>query len=566
MTSAAADLPLVTPGDDRDGKRRLPLLPVEALLRKQQTLTLVERFSQVHDEGGFPAQARYYRDLVPTGPPGAGQQYAFEVDLDACTGCKACVAGCHSLNGLDEEEIWRTVGLLHGGTAAAPFQQTVTTSCHHCVEPACMSGCPVQAYEKDPVTGIVKHLDDQCIGCQYCTLMCPYDAPKYNPARGVVRKCDMCSDRLKHGEAPACVQACPNGAIAVRIVDQAAVVQDGDAGTFLPGAAAPDHTLPTTRYKTARALPKNLLPADFYRTSPEHSHPPLVVMLTLTQLSVGAFAIGWLVERLSGAPAGSPLAQAIFACALAFVALFASVFHLGRPWLAWRAFLGLETSWLSREAVAFGVFAKLGVLYGALCAVPLFPRFPARDLAARVAPAVQTAASLVGTLGVFFSVMVYVATRRSQWSGTLTSIRFFGTMLGLGAASVLAVCAATAPALAASNRVVLALPWLVLVTTVIKVLVDSWVLSHAGDRQLSIHKRVAVLMRGELRGATTVRFVLAALGGVLFPLGFVHSGLGGGSAPLLAFAMVAFLGGAELTERYLFFKAAPASRMPGALS
>ena len=52
------------------------------------------------------------------------------------------------------------------------------------------------AYEKDPVTGIVRHLDDQCIGCSYCILKCPYDVPKYSRARGIVRKCDMCHSRL----------------------------------------------------------------------------------------------------------------------------------------------------------------------------------------------------------------------------------------------------------------------------------------------------------------------------------------------------------------------------------
>ena len=46
---------------------------------------------------------------------------------------------------------------------------------------------------KEPLTGIVKHLDDQCIGCKYCTLMCPYDVPHYNQKQGIVRKCDMCS-------------------------------------------------------------------------------------------------------------------------------------------------------------------------------------------------------------------------------------------------------------------------------------------------------------------------------------------------------------------------------------
>src|SRR5207237_35555 len=82
-------------------------------------------------------------DLLPLSRPGPGQQYAFEVDLDVCTGCKACVAACHSLNGLDDTELWRTVGLLHGGTPEAPAQQTVTTSCHHCVDPACLNGRPV---------------------------------------------------------------------------------------------------------------------------------------------------------------------------------------------------------------------------------------------------------------------------------------------------------------------------------------------------------------------------------------------------------------------------------------
>ena len=99
-----------------------------------------------------------------------------------------------------------------------------------------MIACPVNAYEKDPVTGIVKHLDDQCFGCQYCTLACPYDVPKYQPSRGIVRKCDMCSDRLAVGEAPACVQACPHQAIRINIVETQQVIEDAEADHFLPAA------------------------------------------------------------------------------------------------------------------------------------------------------------------------------------------------------------------------------------------------------------------------------------------------------------------------------------------
>ncbi|MDQ2644789.1 MAG: dimethyl sulfoxide reductase anchor subunit, partial [Myxococcota bacterium] len=416
-------------------KRKLPLLPVAALLDAQQSLTAVERFSRVHDDDALPRQAKYYRDLVPLERPKPGQQYAFEVDLDRCSGCKACVAACHSLNGLDEAEMFRTVGLLHGGTPLAPAQQTVTTSCHHCLEPACMLGCPVQAYEKDPVTGIVKHLDDQCIGCQYCTLMCPYDAPKYNKDKGIVRKCDMCSDRLAHGEAPACVQACPTSAIAIRIVEQATVVETAEAGAFLPGAPAPEHTLPTTVYKSKKAMPANLLPADFYATSPEHGHPPLVIMLTVTQFAIGAFGLSVLVDRLAGSPVGNELAQALSAVVLALLALGASIFHLGRPLGMWRAFLGVKTSWMSREILALGLFVKLAVLSAALSAAPLLPEFPGKELIVPYADHVQVAAALAGVLGIFCSVMVYVATGRAQWSATPTGLKFFGTALVLGSSS-----------------------------------------------------------------------------------------------------------------------------------
>jgi len=208
----------------------LPLL--EAELRNARQLTAVERFSQHEHEG----QGRY-ADLLPATPPSPGQQYAFLVDLDACTGCKACVTGCNSLNGLDTSsgEAWREVGSLG--------PQPVTSACHHCADPACLKGCPAEAYEKDALTGAVIHLDDACIGCSYCTMTCPYEVPSFSDRLGIVRKCDLCHGRLTAGEAPACVQACPTEAIRIQIVDVAT------AGTSSWGlAAGPDPTLtkPTT--------------------------------------------------------------------------------------------------------------------------------------------------------------------------------------------------------------------------------------------------------------------------------------------------------------------------------
>src|SRR6478752_7355009 len=334
-------LPIHPVGHAPLGEASPPPSLLDALLREQQS-TAVEKFSQWHDKDVPHLQARFYQDLIPLSRPNAGEQYAFEVDLDACSGCKACVVACHNLNGLEEEETWRSVGLLHGGTSDLPMLQHVTTACHHCVEPACLDGCPVLAYEKDPLTGIVRHLDDQCIGCQYCVLKCPYDVPKYSYSKGIVRKCDLCSDRLAVNEAPACVQACPNRAIRVTVVNKQSAVENAEANLFLPGAPEPNYTLPTTVYKTKRPLPANLLPADYYAATPQHAHWPLVLMLVLTQMSVGAVVVEIV---LMGMNAGAELNDATSArglhlataFGLGLIGLAAATLHLGRPWLAYRA-------------------------------------------------------------------------------------------------------------------------------------------------------------------------------------------------------------------------------------
>ncbi len=408
---------------------------VDRYLFEQQELTAVERFSQRHEAAELPLQARYYSALLPAAPPGPGEQYAFAVDLDACSGCKACVAACNSLNGLDEFETWRDVGLLHGGSDTEPFLQHVTTACHHCLDPACLNACPVRAYEKDDVTGIVRHLDDQCIGCQYCILACPYDVPKYNKARGIVRKCDMCANRLAISEAPACVQSCPNGAIRITTVRRQEAAENCESGAFLPGAPDPQHTQPTTHYKTNRVFPRNTLPADYYSVHLEHAHWPLVAMLVLTQLSVGAFLVELLLESFLGDRSLPGIRAAHTAGALLFglVALGASTLHLGRPHLAFRAVIGLRSSWLSREILAFGLFALLAAVYAASIGFS--------DVSPLSTASMQTALSLgvvgTGLAGVVCSIMIYCCTKRALWNGPATTIRFLLTTVLLGQSTAL---------------------------------------------------------------------------------------------------------------------------------
>jgi len=484
----------------------------ELLAEQGQLQTPVARLAAAHGSAGSQLSA-LSSQLIPLTAPGPGEQYAFEVDLDSCSGCKACVVACHALNGLEDNESWRDVGFVHGGTRAAPFQQTVTTACHHCADPACLNGCPVLAYEKDPVTGIVRHLDDQCIGCQYCVLKCPYDVPKYSDRLGIVRKCDMCHQRLGAGEAPACVQACPTAAITIVKVSVHVSGRPGvDTSAFLPAAPDPAYTQPTTRYLSARPLPANLVAADAAALRPQPAHWPLVIMLTLLPVSVGLFAAAAFASFVP-----SPFAThhiAILAWLLGATGLAASVFHLGQPRRAWRIFLGWRKSWLSREALAFGGWFGLATLATATAAGLLPALLPLR--------LTLMATTAAGMLGLGCSVMIYADTRRHFWRLAQTAPRFLGT-------AVLAALATIAPRLAG----------LLLLGKL------AWEWRTYFDGSVS-----ARLQRGPLRTASSVRDIL-----------------GGGALVLLltlpGWPARALLLAGELAERYLFFRAVDAPKMPG---
>lgn len=523
---------------------------IDDYLEKQQELTAVEKFAFQHDFRQLPEQERLYTDLIPKNTPGPGQQYAFEVNLDQCSGCKACVTACHNENGLDEDETWRSVGLLQGGTSQEPVIQHITTACHHCLDPACLNGCPVNAYEKSLTTGVVKHLEDQCIGCQYCTFTCAYNVPKYSKKKGIVHKCDMCISRLEVGQAPACVRACPNGAIRIKLIDTAAVRNNPTEFVKTPEAPDSHYTLPTTRYIHKKEFPANMASADFYSVKTEHSHLPLVVMLVLTQLSVGAFAV---LLFLSNQILLMIPYHMLVALSVGVLALAASVLHLGRPLYAFRAVLGLKKSWLSREIVAFGVFAVSAACY-------IFSH--------GVGLALVTLVS--GIFGVFCSVQVYRYTKRPFWDNSLTILKFFFTTGILGITTILwstIIFSKIYPqGVSSLMQDISKILWAVLVgMSALKLTLESTIFISLKDHQLSSLKKTALLMTSVLKDATLWRFICGIAGGIVLPvlLLIIYPTPQVLNTLFLATGILVLSLAGEFLERYLFFKAVVPLQMPG---
>jgi formate dehydrogenase iron-sulfur subunit len=144
---------------------------------------------------------------------------AILTDTTKCIGCSECVLACKKQNrqSPDEPRRWDVNDGLSARNWTAvlegPQHAHVRKQCRHCLEPACVSACPVAALHKTSI-GAVVYRPDRCMGCRYCMMACPYGIPRYDWAAAVpyVRKCILCYDRIVKGLQPACTEACPTGA------------------------------------------------------------------------------------------------------------------------------------------------------------------------------------------------------------------------------------------------------------------------------------------------------------------------------------------------------------------
>ena len=176
--------------------------------------------------------------------------------MTKCIGCKCCVVACNEQNGNPAEINWRRVGEIEGGNYPHTQRHYLSMGCNHCLEPTCLTGCPVDAYTKDPVTGVV------------VTARTPASAASTAP--GIARMACRSTTRSaawwanatcattgsRDGKAPACVAACPEGAIAIEIVNIAEWRARLSVSANAPGLPSADDSISTTRI----TLPENMPP------------------------------------------------------------------------------------------------------------------------------------------------------------------------------------------------------------------------------------------------------------------------------------------------------------------
>ena len=166
------------------------------------------------------------------------------VDLTKCIGCGSCVVACKMYNNNEwitdraptggenaklADKNWTVVqkyrldkdtgkSIRHSVDGVSAPTRTnesevwryVKRQCFHCKEPACVSSCFATAFRQTELGPVVYH-PNLCVGCRYCMLACPFSIPKFewNNPIPVLTKCTMCSNRVKNGDAPACVTVCP---------------------------------------------------------------------------------------------------------------------------------------------------------------------------------------------------------------------------------------------------------------------------------------------------------------------------------------------------------------------
>lgn len=352
-------------------------------------------------------------------------QFTFTFAQGRCTGCKACQIACKDDNRLPVGVTWRRVYESSGGAlppepvglaAMDVFTYYTSMSCNHCTDPICVSVCPSTAMHKGEA-GLVLVDPDVCIGCGYCAMACPYEAPQFRSDLGIMSKCDGCLDRVEQGLSPACVAACPTRALGFEFRDEPAPPPPRIEPLPDPGLTRPNLVLEA--HPRALAVAPDEV-STITRAQPDLLHEaPLAAFTVLVQVAAGLAAMLGLTMPSGEFAAPLPLVATVVAGVLLGIALGVSTSHLGSPRRAMNALRNLRTSWLSREIVVTALFGgALALLGGTLL---LWPETPS------VHVLLAGAAGLTGVTLVLVIGRVYTLRTVPAWNSRHTTIGFLVT-------------------------------------------------------------------------------------------------------------------------------------------
>ena len=169
-------------------------------------------------------------NITPPSVRNHEQEVAKLIDVTRCIGCKACQAACMEWNDLRGEvghfagtydnpldldpNTWTLMRFTEWENPKGDLEWLIRKDgCMHCEDPGCLKACPAPGAIVQYANGIVDFVSENCIGCGYCIKGCPFDIPRVSKVDRKSYKCTLCSDRVTVGREPACVKACPTGAI-----------------------------------------------------------------------------------------------------------------------------------------------------------------------------------------------------------------------------------------------------------------------------------------------------------------------------------------------------------------